>query len=164
MKVVHTSVICEDIGSALGSGGVMEQLIRTKSGPFDIENSVTMVEAHDMYKIWKDTGDATDLCSILRPLEDMLVDIPIIVAKDSAVDALCHGADLAIPGVASLSKNMKRGQLISIRTLRDEAIALARATVNADEVVEKINGKGKVAKLERVIMERGTYPREWKTK
>ena len=94
----------------------------------------------------------------------MLIDIPIITAKDSAVDALCHGADLAVPGVASLSKNMKRGQLISIRTLRDEAIALARATVNADEVVEKINGKGKVAKLERVIMERGTYPREWKTK
>ena len=28
--------LCEDIGSALGSGGVMEQLIRTKSGPFEI--------------------------------------------------------------------------------------------------------------------------------
>ena len=156
--------LCEDIGSALGSGGVMEQLIRTKSGPFDIENSVTMVEAHDMYKVWKETGDSNVLSSILRPLEDMLVDIPIIVAKDSAVDALCHGADLAVPGVASLSKDMKRGQLISIRTLRDEAIALARATVNANEVADNPNGKGKVAKLERVIMERGTYPREWKTK
>ena len=156
--------LCEDIGSALGSGGVMEQLIRTKSGPFDIENSVTMVEAHDMYKVWKETGDSNVLSSILRPLEDMLVDIPIIVAKDSAVDALCHGADLAVPGVTSLSKDMKRGQLISIRTLRDEAIALARATVNANEVVDNPNGRGKVAKLERVIMERGTYPREWKTK
>ena len=94
----------------------------------------------------------------------MLVDIPIIVAKDSAVDALCHGADLAVPGVVSVSKDMKRGQLISIRTPRDEAIALARATVNADEIAAKPKGKGKVAKLERVIMERGTYPREWKTK
>ena len=156
--------LCEDIGSALGSGGFMEQLIRTKSGPFDIENSVTMVEAHDMYKVWKETGDSNVLSSILRPLEDMLVDIPIIVAKDSAVDALCHGADLAVPGVTSLSKDMKRGQLISIRTLRDEAIALARATVNTNEVADNPNGKGKVAKLERVIMERGTYPREWKTK
>ena len=156
--------LCEDIGSALGSGGFMEQLIRTKSGPFEIGNSITMVEAHDIYKNWKDTGDATGLSAILKPLEDMLVDIPIIVAKDSAVDALCHGADLAVPGVVSVSKNMKRGQLISIRTSRDEAIALARATVNADEIAAKPNGKGKVAKLERVIMERGTYPREWKTK
>ena len=156
--------LCEDIGSALGSGGFMEQLIRTKSGPFEIENSITMVEAHDVYKTWKDTGDATGLSAILKPLEDMLVDIPIIVAKDSAVDALCHGADLAVPGVVSVSKDMKRGQLISIRTSRDEAIALARATVNADEIAAKPKGKGKVAKLERVIMERGTYPREWKTK
>ena len=156
--------LCEDIGSALGSGGFMEQLIRTKSGPFEIGNSITMVEAHDIYKNWKDTGDATGLSAILKPLEDMLVDIPTIVAKDSAVDALCHGADLAVPGVVSVSKDMKRGQLISVRTSRDEAIALARATVNADEIAAKPNGKGKVAKLERVIMERGTYPREWKTK
>jgi len=124
--------LCEDIGSALGSGAVMEQLIRTKSGPFTIEDSITMVEAHDMYKQWKDTGDSSNILSILKPLEDMLVDLPIIEAKDSAVDALCHGADLAIPGVVSVSKNMKRGQLISIRTMRGEAIALARATINAD--------------------------------
>ena len=156
--------LCEDIGSALGSGAVMEQLIRTKSGPFTIEDSITMVEAHDMYKQWKDTGDSSNILSILKPLEDMLVDLPIIEAKDSAVDALCHGADLAIPGVASVSKNMKRGQLISIRTMRGEAIALARATINADEIKDKPKAKGKVAKLERVIMERGTYPREWKTK
>ena len=156
--------LCEDIGSALGSGGIMEQLIRTKSGPFGIENSITMIEAHDMYKAWKDSGDQTKLSSILKPLEDMLVDIPSIEVKDSAVDALCHGADLGVPGVAMVSKNMKRGQLISIKTTRGEAIALARATVNASEIAEKPKSKGKVAKLERVIMERGTYPREWKTK
>ena len=156
--------LCEDIGSALGSGGIMEQLIRTKSGPFGIENSITMIEAHDMYKAWKDSGDQTKLSSILKPLEDMLVDIPSIEVKDSAVDALCHGADLGVPGVAMVSKNMKRGQLISIKTTRGEAIALARATVNADEIAEKPRSKGKVAKLERVIMKRGTYPREWKTK
>ena len=156
--------LCEDIGSALGSGGIMEQLIRTKSGPFDIENSITMIEAHDMYKAWKDSGDQTKLSSILKPLEDMLVDIPSIEVKDSAVDALCHGADLGVPGVAMVSKNMKRGQLISIKTTRGEAIALGRATVNADEIAEKPRSKGKVAKLERVIMQRGTYPREWKTK
>ena len=156
--------LCEDIGSALGSGGIMEQLIRTKSGPFGIENSVTMIEAHDMYKAWKDSGDQTKLSSILKPLEDMLVDIPSIEVKDSAVDALCHGADLGVPGVAMVSKNMKRGQLISIKTTRGEAIALGRATVNASEIAEKPKSKGKVAKLERVIMKRGTYPREWKTK
>jgi len=90
--------------------------------------------------------------------------IPSIEVKDSAVDAICHGADLGIPGVASVSKKMKRGQLISINSSRGETIALARATVNSEEIVERANSKGKVAKLERVIMKRGTYPREWKSK
>ena len=93
----------------------------------------------------------------------MLVDA-LIDVKDSAVDALCHGADLGFPGVVSVSKSMKRGQLVSLRTARGEAIALARATVNADEIAQNPKSKGKVARLERVIMERGTYPREWKSK
>ena len=33
-----------------------------------------------------------------------------------------------------------------------------------NEIIDKKNGKGKAVKLERVIMERGTYPREWKSK
>ena len=156
--------LCEDIGSALGINCWMEQLIRTKSGPFRIEDSVTLVEAHDMYVSWKESGDASKFSKILRPLEEMLVDIPSIEVKDSAVDAICHGADLGIPGVASVSKKMKRGQLISLNSSRGETIALARATVNSEEIVERANSKGKVAKLERVIMKRGTYPREWKSK
>ena len=156
--------LCEDIGSALGINCWMEQLIRTKSGPFRIEDSVTLVEVHDMYVSWKESGDSSQLSKILRPLEEMLLDIPYIEAKDSAVDAICHGADLGIPGVVSVSKKMKRGQLISLNSLRGETIALARATVDAQEIVERSNLKGKVAKLERVIMKRGTYPREWKSK
>jgi H/ACA ribonucleoprotein complex subunit 4 len=108
--------------------------------------------------------DSKCILPILKPLESMLVDLPVIVVKDSAVDALCHGADLGFPGVVSVSKKMKRGQLSFIRTARSEAIALARATVDADEIAASPKSKGKVARLERVIMERGTYPREWKSK
>ena len=126
--------LCSDIGSALGSGSHMEQLIRTKSGPFTLEDSVSLIDAHDKYKKWNDSGDSSHISSILKPLESMLVDLPLIDVKDSAVDALCHGADLGFPGVVSVSKSMKRGQLVTVRTTRGEAIALARATVDADEI------------------------------
>jgi H/ACA ribonucleoprotein complex subunit 4 len=142
----------------------MDQLIRTKSGPFTLEDSVTLIDAHDNYKEWKKSGDSYRISSILRPLESMLIDLPLIVVKDSAVDALCHGADLGFPGVVSVSKKMRRGQLVSIGTNRGEAIALGRATVDAEEIAKNPKSKGKVARLERVIMERGTYPREWKSK
>ena len=101
---------------------------------------------------------------LLRPLEDMLVDLPKIEVKDSAVDAVCHGADLAIPGISAVSKSLKRGQLVSLISGQSESIALGRATVDAKEIIDKKNEKGKAVKLERVIMERGTYPREWKSK
>ena len=156
--------LCEDVGSAIGSGAFMEQLIRTKSGPFTIEDSVSLIELSDMYKKWKELGNSSILSNIFSPLESMLVDLPKIEIKDSAVDALCHGADLGCPGVVSVSKSMMRGQLISITTMKGEAVALARATVDSSEIADNPKSKGKVAKLERVIMERGTYPREWNSK
>ncbi len=93
----------------------------------------------------------------------MLVDLALTDIMNSAVIALVHGAVLVFPGVVAVSKSMKRGQLVSIRTARCEAIALARATVNADEIAQNPKSKGKVARLERVIMERGTYHRAWKS-
>ena len=156
--------LCEDIGSILGVRSKMAQLIRTKAGPFRLEDSVTLVEAHDLFQSWKETKNDAALKSVLRPLEEMLVDIPVMEVKDSAVDALCHGAELGIPGLSSISKEIKRGQLVSIITTRGESVALARATMNANEIVDNLKGKGKVARLERVIMQRGTYPREWKSR
>ena len=156
--------LCEDIGSVLGTNGVMEQLIRTKSGPFKLEDSFTLIEAHDIFQNWKSSSDDSKIKSLLRPLEDMLLDLPKIEVKDSAVDAICHGADLAIPGVSAVSRNLKRGQLVMLVSGQNEAIALGRATIEAKEIIDKNNGKGKAVKLNRVIMERGTYPREWKSK
>ena len=156
--------LCEDIGSILGTKGVMEQLIRTKSGPFKLEESFSLVEAHDIFQNWKSSSEDSRLKKLLRPLEDMLVDLPKIEVKDSAVDAICHGADLAIPGISAVSKKLKRGQLVSLISGQNEAIALGRATIEAKEIIDKKNEKGKAVKLERVIMERGTYPREWKSK
>ena len=156
--------LCEDIGSILGVRSKMAQLIRTKAGPFRLEDSITLVEAHDLFQSWKETKNDAALKSVLRPLEEMLADIPLMEVKDSAVDALCHGAELGIPGLSSISKEIKRGQLVSIITTRGESVALARATMNANEIVDNLKGKGKVARLERVIMQRGTYPREWKSR
>ena len=93
----------------------MEQLIRTKSGPFNLEDSFSLIEAHDIFQSWKASSDEERIRKLLRPLEDMLVDLPKIEVKDSAVDAICHGADLAIPGISAVSKKLKRGQYLSWR-------------------------------------------------
>jgi H/ACA ribonucleoprotein complex subunit 4 len=45
--------------------------------------------------------------------------------------------------------------------LKGEAIALAKAQRSTEEILN--SNHGTVAKLERVLMERGTYPKVWKS-
>ncbi len=44
-KGTYIRSICRDLGEALGCGGAMSFLLRTSSGPFSVENAVTMEEA-----------------------------------------------------------------------------------------------------------------------
>jgi tRNA pseudouridine55 synthase len=41
-KGTYMRTLCHDIGERLGSGGCMESLVRTRSGPFLLENSITL--------------------------------------------------------------------------------------------------------------------------
>lgn len=43
-KGTYIRTICDDIGKKLGCGGVMTKLVRTASGPFDIESTLTLPE------------------------------------------------------------------------------------------------------------------------
>ncbi|TRO46275.1 RNA-guided pseudouridylation complex pseudouridine synthase subunit Cbf5, partial [Candidatus Bathyarchaeota archaeon] len=87
--------------------------------------------------------------------------IPKIVVRDSAVDALCHGANLTAPGVLSAETNIQKGSMIAVLSLKGEAVALAEAQISTDEIMDL--KRGTVATLQRVVMPRGTYPKVWKS-
>jgi H/ACA ribonucleoprotein complex subunit 4 len=87
--------------------------------------------------------------------------IPKIIVRDSAVDALCHGANLTAPGVLSVDTGIVKGSVVSIFTLKGEAVALGDALVGTQEILNLSHGE--VSSLARVLMPRGTYPKVWKT-
>jgi H/ACA ribonucleoprotein complex subunit 4 len=60
----------------------------------------------------------------------------------------------------SLDGSVKTGSVAAILTLKHEGIALSRATANAEQIIDMKHGV--VAKTERVLMPRGTYPKLWK--
>ena len=155
--------LCFDIGEILGVGAHMQELRRTRAGPFD-ENSSSLVTLHDVayyFKEWEEKKDAAILRKFVQPMETALTLLPRIVVRDSAVDALCHGANLTAPGVLSLETGIQKGTIISIFTLKGEAIALAKAFVSSEEMQSLKHGV--VAALQRVLMQRGTYPKVWKS-
>ncbi len=94
-------------------------------------------------------------------MEEGLKHIPKIIIRDSAVDAICSGALLAVPGIVSFSAGIKKGDLACIFTQKGEAVALCKAAMDIDETLDVSTGIAAVT--ERVIMDAGTYPRGWKT-
>jgi len=153
--------LCYDIGEVLGCGAHMKELRRTRVGGFKEDDTlVTLQDVKDGYVFWKEEEDEGYLRNVIQPLEFGLNHLPKIVIRDSAVEAICHGADLAAPGILRLHEKIKAGELVALFTLKDEAIALASTTVKSEKIVEMNHGI--VAKTERVIMERGSYPKSWK--
>jgi H/ACA ribonucleoprotein complex subunit 4 len=155
--------LCFDIGEILGVGAHMQELRRSRAGPFS-EKSKTCVTLHDVayyFAEWEKTKDSQVLKNFIQPMETALELLPKITVRDSAVDALCHGANLTAPGVLTVESGIEKESIVAILTLKGEAIALATAKLNAEEILNFNHGT--VANLERVLMERGTYPRVWKT-
>ncbi len=152
--------LCTDIGEVLGCGAHMQELRRTRTGIFDESMCYTLHDLLDAYVFWKEGGEEKYLREIIKPMELAVVNVPKIVIKDTAVDAICHGADLTAKGILYIEKTVKKGELVAIFTLKNELVALGKALMDAEDML-KVRG-GVVVDVTRVIMERGTYPSFWK--
>jgi len=155
--------LCYDIGEILGCGAHMQELRRTRAGPFS-ENQSSFVSLHEVaywFSEWKEKKDPKILRRIIYPMETALDLTPKIVVRDSTVDALCHGARLTAPGVLRIDSDIKKDTLLAIFTLKGEAIALAKSLHSTESILEMDHGS--VATLRRVLMPRGKYPRIWKS-
>lgn len=153
--------LCYDIGLALGTGANMEELRRTRAGPFREDDTLaTLHQLMDAYMAYKERGDESLLRRVIQPVEAALAHLPRLEIADNAVDAICHGAPLAAPGLLSLETGISRGDDVVLFTLKGEAVAIARAELSSEEMLA--SSSGIVAATERVIMEPGTYPKAWK--
>ncbi len=153
--------LCYDIGEVLGVGAHMRELRRTRAGPLTEDRKcVTLHEVLYYYSLWKESGDEKYLKELILPMETAFELLPKIYIRDSAVDAVCHGAHLAAPGVVSLETNIKPNDLVAIFTLKGEVVALAKALVSTEQILSMSHGF--VAKVQRVLMPRGVYPKAWK--
>jgi tRNA pseudouridine55 synthase len=152
-----------DIGEVLGTGATMFELRRTRVSVFS-ESPDNLVRLHDLVdavETYKETKKEEKIRSIIKPIEVALEGVLSVAVKDSAVDALCHGAQVAIPGIVAIDKNIRKGNLVAIYSLKGEIVALGEANMNSEEIRE--NDKGIAFNIKRLIMKPETYPRGWKS-
>lgn len=125
----------------------------------DQDEIVTMHDVMDAQWLYDNTKDESYLRRVVRPLESLLTSYKRVVVKDSAVNALCYGAKLMLPGLLRFESGIEVNDEIVLMTTKGEAIALAYAQMTTS--VMATCDHGVVAKVKRVIMERDTYPRRW---
>lgn len=135
--------LCHDFGLALGVGAHMQELRRIASGPFGVEDSVYLQDLVDALEAGEEA-----LRDVVDPIEDYLDRYPRVRVKDTAVDALAHGAPLYQPGVLEL--DAEPGDTAVVFSEQGDAVCTGRV-VDEGDVVLRSN---------HVLVEPGEYPRD----
>ncbi len=172
-RLLLTRILCEsgtyirklyyDLGEILGPGATMIELRRTRVDQFyETDGLVTLHELADAFAVWEEKKDDTKLMKMIKPVEYAFSELKSVVIRDSAVDAMCHGAQLAIPGILEISPNLKKGDIVGIYTQKGEAVALAESSMSEEEIRDAT--KGYAFETRRIIMAPNTYPKKWRTK
>ncbi|CAH8384147.1 unnamed protein product [Eruca vesicaria subsp. sativa] len=156
----YIRTMCVHLGLLLGVGGHMQELRRVRSGILgENDNMVTMHDVMDAQWMYDNYKDESYLRRVIMPLEVILTSYKRLVVKDSAVNAICYGAKLMIPGLLRFENDIDVGTEVVLMTTKGEAIAVGIAEMTTS--VMATCDHGVVAKIKRVVMDRDTYPRKW---
>ena len=172
-RLLLTRILCEagtyirklyyDIGELLGPGATMIELRRTRVDQFrETDGLVTLHELANAFALWEEKNDDSKLMKMIKPVEFAFSELKSVVIRDSAVDAMCHGAQLAIPGILKISPNLRKGDIVGIYSQKGEAVALAESMMSEEEIRDAT--KGYAFETKRIIMAPNTYPKKWRTK
>lgn len=89
-KGTYVRTLCHDIGQALGCGGCMASLRRTRAAGFTLEDSVTLEAVQQAV----DRGEGEGL---LLPVDSYFAGLPVLVLKNAGAEKkIRNGAALAI--------------------------------------------------------------------
>ncbi|MHA1342873.1 MAG: RNA-guided pseudouridylation complex pseudouridine synthase subunit Cbf5 [Promethearchaeota archaeon] len=150
--------LCFDFGEALCSGAHMLELRRTRVGNFKEDDTlITLQNLKDAFTIYQSEGEEKYLREFILPMEKMVDHLPKIYVRDTAVDALCHGADLAAAGCCFIDARIKINDLIALMTLKKELIGFGVSKKSAIEIYKAKSGI--VVKTKKIFMERSIYPK-----
>lgn len=88
--------ICDDLGKALHSGGILTDLVRTKACGFTLDDCLSLKEIEQM----KQAGELT---SAIRPIHSLFRDLPTLSLSGVAERMFSNGVPLDLKRLPSIS-------------------------------------------------------------
>ena len=89
-KGTYVRTLCHDLGAALGCGGCMSSLRRTKAGCYTLEQAVTMEQLLAMEEPTR----------LLLPVESLFSDFPAVTVHENQLKAVYNGAAVRMKDLA----------------------------------------------------------------
>ncbi len=147
--------LCHDIGTALGCGAHMAELRRSKAAAFHESQAVTLQDLTDALH-YANEGDETKLRKMILPIEAGVNHLAKVWIQDTAVDPLCHGMQLKLPGIVKLDNDIQKDDMVAVMTLKDELVLVGMALMASKEMMGQ---KGIAVKTLQVFLKPDTYPK-----
>jgi tRNA pseudouridine55 synthase len=115
-KGTYVRALARDLAAALGACGHVSQLRRTRVGPFEIGQAISLETLGDL-------GHSPALSGHLLPVETALDDIPALPLTETAATRLTHGQAIQVPGQESGTvRATASGRLVAIAEVADGAV------------------------------------------
>ncbi|MFZ5597904.1 MAG: tRNA pseudouridine(55) synthase TruB [Bacillota bacterium] len=119
----YIRTLCHDMGEKLGCGAYMSFLLRTRVGPYHVNDSFTLEELGGL-------AERGNLLQAVVDMERAVSFMTTVLVREEAVKSVSSGATLYPPGVKEGPEEIGRGELVAIK---DGVGLLAVAEAFADE-------------------------------
>lgn len=125
-KGTYVRTLCADIGDKLGVGGHMSKLMRTRSGPFRIAESVTL-------ETLEEAATRGLVEQYLQPIETGVPHLPKVLVKDAVITAIAHGNRIFQPGICNAPEQISAGDVVRLHS-SSKILAIAKVITVPDKM------------------------------
>ena len=130
-KGTYVRTLAEDIGEELGCGAHLSALRRTASGPFELDDAVTMSELEHLAESGYEALD-----ELLVPMEEALSDWPMLNLSDNTAYYIQQGQAVQVPKAPTtgwVRLHRDDGKFLGIGQIQDDGRVAPKRLIRASE-------------------------------
>jgi tRNA pseudouridine55 synthase len=127
-KGTYVRSIAEDLGNALGCGAFVTSLRRTRAGPFEIGQSVTMSTLEAL----KDNDRLADMDALLLPADTAVNSMPLVELSESGGFYIRQGQPVQVPNApcdGMVRVALESGEFLGVGEILDDGRVAPRRLI-----------------------------------
>ncbi|MBI5167356.1 MAG: tRNA pseudouridine(55) synthase TruB [candidate division NC10 bacterium] len=125
-KGTYARALCDDIGRALGCGAHLYSLVRTRSGPFELKDSLTLAELEEVVRQGR-------LSEVLIPPPRALAHLPAVRVLPEAAPAILRGSAVVAGVILDFPRDIPKGTWVRVLGFRKQLLCVAETALDAGQ-------------------------------